>query len=122
LIQLSKAYLLVPTRPPAESGVKRASKTSLSNAVRIIRSISGADVECITGDEKEEGVFFTEEVVNDLLSIASVHPFREDIVDELLRKRKADKSVITELLDRGWLIEFMYEGKKFYRKNLQNRC
>jgi wyosine [tRNA(Phe)-imidazoG37] synthetase (radical SAM superfamily) len=122
LIQLSKAYLLVPTRPPAESGVKRASKTSLSNAVRIIRSISGADVECITGDEKEEGFFFTEEVVNDLLSIASVHPIREDIVDELLRKRKADKSVITELLDRGWLIEFMYEGKKFYRKNLQNRC
>ena len=122
LIQPSKAYLLVPTRPPAEGGVKRASQASLSNAVRIIRGISGTDVECITGDEKEEGFFFTEAVADDLLSIASVHPIREDIVDELLRKRKADKSVITELLDRGWLIEFMYEGKKFYRKNLQNRC
>lgn len=121
LIGPNKAYLLVPTRPPAESGVKRASKASLSSAVRIIRSISGTDVECITGDEKEEGFFFTESVADDLLSIAAVHPVRDDIIDELLEKRKADKSIITELLVQGQLIEFVYEGKKFYRKNIQNK-
>jgi wyosine [tRNA(Phe)-imidazoG37] synthetase (radical SAM superfamily) len=121
LIRPSKAYILVPTRPPAESSVKRASKASLSSAVRIIRSISGADVECITGDEKEEGFFFTESIADDLLSIASVHPVREDIIDELLKKRKAEKSIITELLDQGRLIEFIYEGKKFYRKSMQNK-
>lgn len=121
LIRPSKAYLLVPTRPPAESSVKRASQASLSNAVRIIRDVSGADVECITGDEKEEGFFFTEAVTHDLLSIASVHPVREDIVDELLEKRKAHKAIITELVAQGRLIEFIYEGRKFYRKNLQNK-
>jgi wyosine [tRNA(Phe)-imidazoG37] synthetase (radical SAM superfamily) len=120
-IQPSKAYLLVPTRPPAESSVKRASQGSLSNAVRIIRDVSGADVECITGDEKEEEFFFTEAIADDLLSIASVHPVREDIVDELLEKRKADKAIITELVAQGRLIEFIYEGRKFYRKNLQNK-
>ncbi len=120
LIRPSKAYLLVPTRPPAESSVKRASQASLSNAVRIIRDVSGADVECITGDEKEEEFFFTEAIADDLLSIASVHPVREDIVDELLEKRKADKAIITELVAQGRLIEFIYEGRKFYRKNLQN--
>jgi len=119
LIRPSKAYILVPTRPPAESSVKRASKSSLSSAARIIRNISGADVECITGDEKEEGFFFTESVADDLLSIASVHPVREDIIDKLLRKRKADKKIVTEMLEKGELLEFQYEGKKFYRKNIQ---
>jgi wyosine [tRNA(Phe)-imidazoG37] synthetase (radical SAM superfamily) len=119
LIRPSKAYLLVPTRPPAESSVKRASKASLSSAVRIIRSISETDVECITGDEKEEGFFFTESIADDLLSIASVHPVREDIIDELLRKRKADKKIVTEMVNKGELLEFQYEGKKFYRKNTQ---
>jgi hypothetical protein len=52
--------------------------------------------------------------------IASVHPVREDIINELLKKRKAEKSIITELVEQGRLIEFMYEGKKFYRKNIQN--
>jgi len=119
LIDPSKAYLLVPTRPPAEGSVKRASKASLSNAVRIVRSISGTDVECITGDEKEEGFFFTEAIVDDLLSIASVHPVREDIVEDLIKERMADKAIITELVKQGRLIEFVYEGKKFYRNNMQ---
>jgi wyosine [tRNA(Phe)-imidazoG37] synthetase (radical SAM superfamily) len=119
-IRPSKAYLLVPTRPPAESNVIRASCASLLSAARIIRSISAIDVECITGDEKEEGFFFTESVADDLLSIASVHPVREDIIDEMLKKRKTDKSIINGLVEQGRLIEFRYEGKKFYRKNIQN--
>jgi len=119
LIRPSKAYILVPTRPPAEGSVRRASKASLSSAVRIIRSISGTDVECITGDEKEEGFFFTESVADDLLSIASVHPVREEIIDDLLRKRKADKKIVAELVEKGELLAFEYEGRKFYRKNIQ---
>lgn len=118
LIQPSKAYLLVPTRPPAESSVLRASKASLLNAVKLIQNISGVKTECITGDEEEEGFFFTEAVADDLLSITSVHPVREDIVDELLKKRNADKAVITRLVKQGKLLEFSYEGKKFYRKNI----
>lgn len=120
VIYPKKAYLLVPTRPPAESSIKRSSKESLINAVNIIRSVSGINVECITGDEKEEGFFFSENIVNDFLSITSVHPVREEIVDELLKKRNVDKSVIEGLIKRGVIIEFSYEGKKFYRKNIKN--
>ena len=118
LIQPSKAYILVPTRPPAESSVKRAAKSSLSSAVRMIRRVSGIDVECITGDEKEEGFFFTESVAEDILSIASVHPIREDIIDGLLKKRNADKTIISEMVKKGELCEFQYEGKRFYRKKI----
>ncbi|NLB81779.1 MAG: radical SAM protein [Clostridiaceae bacterium] len=118
LVQPQKAYLLVPTRPPAESGVKRASSDSLRNATAIIRGVSGIDVECITGDETEEGFFFTEDIADDIISIASVHPIREDIIENLLKKRNASRSVISELIDRGSLIEYTYEGKKFYKRNI----
>ncbi|AGL03187.1 radical SAM protein [Desulfoscipio gibsoniae] len=121
VIHPKKAYLLVPTRPPAENSIKRSSRESLVNAAEIIRSISGAHVECITGDEKEEGFFFSEDIVNDLLSISSVHPVREDIVNEILEKRNVDKAVIDDLLKRDMIVEFLYEGKKFYRKNLKNK-
>ena len=116
-----KAYLLVPTRPPAENSIKRSSKDSLINAVEIIRSISGVHVECITGDEKEEGFFFSEDIVNDLLSITSVHPIRKEIVDEMLKKRNVDKAVIDDLVKRDMIVEFLFEGKKFYKKNLKNK-
>jgi wyosine [tRNA(Phe)-imidazoG37] synthetase (radical SAM superfamily) len=108
---------LVPTRPPAENSIKRPSRVSLVNAAEIIRSISGAHVECITGDEKEEGFFFSEDIVNVLLSITSVHPVREDIVDEMLKKRNVDKVVIDDLVKRNIIVKFL-EGKKFYRKNI----
>ncbi|MEN3006039.1 radical SAM protein [Dehalobacterium formicoaceticum] len=116
-----KAYLLVPTRPPAENSIKRSSKDSLINAAEIVRSISGAHVECITGDEKEEGFFFSEDIVNDLLSITSVHPIRKEIVDEVLKKRNVDKAVIDDLVKRDMIVEFLFEGKKFYRKNIKNK-
>lgn len=118
LVQPSKAYLLVPTRPPAQSGISRASTESIRKSAAIIRGVSGVDVECITGDEEEEGFFFTENISDDILSITSVHPIREDIIESLIKKRNASRSVILELLDRGSLIEYTYEGKKFFKRNI----
>ena len=121
LIQPSKAYLLVPTRPPAEGNVKRASQESILTAVKMIKSGAGVEVECITGDEQEEGFFFTEAVAEDLLSIASVHPVREDVILNKLRIRDIDPAILNELVEQEKLLEFMYEGKKFYRKNIQKK-
>lgn len=118
LVQPQKAYLLVPTRPPAESGVRRVSTESLRNATAIIRGVSGIDVECITGDETEEGFFFTEDIADDIISITSVHPIREDIIESLLNKRNASRSIISELIDQGSLMEYTYEGKIFYKRNI----
>lgn len=116
LIQPSVAYLLVPTRPPAESKVKRPSPETIRKAVAIIRGISGVDVDCITGDEEEEGFFFTENIADDILGIASVHPIREDIIEKLLEKRNADRSIITQLVNQGEMVKYEYEGRKFYRR------
>ena len=120
LVQPQKAYLLVPTRPPAETDVRRTSAENLRKGAAIIRGVSGTDVECITGDEKEEGFFFADDIAEDLLSITAVHPIREDIVNTLLKKRNADKAILAELLSQGKVTEFLYEGKKFYRKNIMD--
>lgn len=118
IIQPHKAYLLVPTRPPAEQFVSRAEKKNLADSTISISSISNVSVECITGDEQEEGFFFTDDITNDLLSITSVHPIREDIIDELLKKGDANKDIIINLVRKNKIIELLYEGKKFYKKNL----
>jgi hypothetical protein len=83
-----------------------------------MRAISGVDVECITGDEEKEGSFFTDDIASDLLSIAAVHPICEDIVNTLLEKRNADRSILADLLEQGRIIEFTYEDRKFYRRNI----
>lgn len=118
LIDPGRAYFLVPTRPPAESGIQRPSAYELRKAAALTGSITGVDVECITGDEQEEGFFFSSDIAADILSISSVHPIREDIILKLLQKRKSSWSIVSDLLDEEKLICYEYEGKRFYRKNL----
>lgn len=112
-----KAYILVPTRPPAESSVYRASGESLIEAASIVNSISGVNVECITEDDTEQGFFFTDNVAEDLLSITSVHPIREEIIKHYIRIKKADSSILKKLIDQNKIIEYTYEGKRFYKRN-----
>ncbi|MFO7611397.1 MAG: radical SAM protein [Clostridia bacterium] len=121
-IKPSKAYLLVPARPPAENWVKRASRESLSMATGIIRRKSGVSVECITGDEEEEGFFFSGDIANDLMGITSVHPVRESVMNRLIEKRNIDGSIIAELVNQGKISELFYEGRKYYRKNTEAEC
>jgi len=115
-INPDKVCLLVPVRPPAESNVKRPPSDRLERAAGIIRALSGADIQYITDDEKEDGFFFTDDISEDILNISAVHPIREDIIDRLLKKKNADRSLLSDLLDQGKLGAFFYEGKKFYKK------
>ncbi len=115
-IKPAKAYILVPTRPPAESNVKRPSTSKLKEAFNSIRTMVDVEVECITEDEGES-FFFADDIINDLLSILSVHPVREEVIDKLLNKRKINKKVIDDLVKKGLIKEFIYENRKFYRKN-----
>ncbi|RIV25704.1 radical SAM protein [Alicyclobacillaceae bacterium I2511] len=115
-----KAYLLVPTRPPAENGVQRPTKEKLSRISNIVHNLVQTNIEWITGDEEEEGFFFTDDIINDLLSISSVHPVREDIIDNLLKKRNVDKEIIETLIKQNMIKEYIYEGKMFYKRTTKN--
>jgi hypothetical protein len=61
---------------------------------------------------------FTGKVEDDLLSITSVHPMREEAVIEFLKKANADWRVVEKLVKAGSLVETEYQAKKFYVRKL----
>ncbi|AIF69614.1 hypothetical protein PAP_06070 [Palaeococcus pacificus DY20341] len=116
------AYIGIPTRPPAEEWVKPAKEEAINHAFQTFAKALGEDrVEYLMGYEGN-AFAFTGNIEEDLLSITSVHPMREDAVRELLKKANADWSIVEALLGEGKLIELEYEGKKFYMRKLKSRA
>jgi len=114
-----KAYLAIPTRPPAKRTITAASEPVINMAYQIFnRRLS--NVEYLIGYEGN-AFAFTGNVEDDLLSITSVHPMREEAVMELLRKADTGWGVIEKLIKDGSLTELEYQGKKFYMRKLPQR-
>ena len=113
-IELSKAYLAIPTRPPAESWVKPASEEKLVEAYEIFREHIGAEkVELLTGYEGP-GFHLGRDLIKDLLAIASIHPIRIDYAHQVLSKHGEDpEKVLRRLVESGELKLAEYRGKKF---------
>ncbi len=106
------AYLSIPTRPPASSGVRAPSDQALLRAFQIF-SAALPHVEYLTG---YEGNAFssTGDAAQDLLSITAVHPMREEAVQTLLEKGHANWSVVKRLIEEGQLGTTDYAGHRFY--------
>ena len=111
----AKAYLAVPTRPPAER-IEPATEQTLNNAYQIF-SRKLDRIEYLIG---YEGNAFasTGNAIDDLLSITAVHPMREDAVAKLLEKAGTDRGIIRKLIIDGSLVELEYQGKKFYARKI----
>ena len=56
--------------------------------------------------------------IEDLLSITSVHPMREEGVKYLLSKTKESWDLVKDLIMKDKLIEVRYKNKKFYIRKL----
>ena len=120
LLKPTKSYISIPTRPTAVKGVLPASDEALNIAYQIF--IQNVDnVEYIIGYEGNE-FGFSGNVEEDLLDITSVHPMREEAVREYLKKAGADWHVITDLIQRGSLVELEYQGKNFYMRKLPGKA
>jgi len=118
---LEKAYVAIPTRPPAEKWVKPAKEETVNLAYQIFSEKLGTEkVEYLIG---YEGNAFasTGKVKEDLLAITAVHPMRREAVKELLRKANAEWRVIEELLHKNLLVEVRYEGDLYYMRRLPSR-
>jgi hypothetical protein len=53
----------------------------------------------------------------DLLNITSVHPMREDAVDEFLSTTNRDWTKINSLVKQNKLLRIQYRGNTFYIRN-----
>ena len=119
LLKPTKSYISIPTRPPAVKGILPASDEALNMAYQIFTQ-NVDNVEYIIGYEGNE-FGFSGNVEDDLLDITSVHPMREEAVREYLKKAGADWHVITDLIQRGSLVELEYQGKNFYMRKLPGK-
>ena len=120
-IRPHKAYIAVPTRPPAERWVKPADERVINRAFQLFSRKLGDDVvEYLIGYEGN-AFAFTGNLEEDLLSITSVHPMREEGVEELLKKANASWDLVKNLLDKGKIIELEYEDHKYYMRKLPSR-
>ena len=113
-----KAYIAIPTRPPAERWVKPADEEALNRAYQIFND-KLRNVEYLIGYEGN-AFAFTGNVEDDLLSITSVHPMREEGVNALLSKADSNWDSVNRLIIENKLVEIEYLGKKFYMRKLSN--
>jgi wyosine [tRNA(Phe)-imidazoG37] synthetase (radical SAM superfamily) len=111
-----KAYLSVPTRPPAEKWVQPPDEKTLNAAFQTMREKIDR-VEYLIGYEGN-AFAFTGDVENDLLSITAVHPMREDAVRILLGRSDAGWELINKLTAEGKLAEIEYKGHHFYLRKV----
>ncbi len=115
-LQPHRAYLSIPTRPPAEEWAQAPDEKGINRAYQILSE--GVDrVEYLIGYEGN-AFAFTGDVEEDLLSITAVHPMREDAVEEFLARANANWPVVRRLIARGQLVETGYGTHRFYLRKL----
>jgi len=111
-VRPAKAYISVPTRPPAEDWVLPPSEESINRAYQIFSS-KLEQVELLVG--YEGNLFdFTGDVERDLMSITAVHPMREEAVKKFLEQTGRSWDVVQRMIDAGQLVQTEYGGNRFY--------
>jgi len=115
-VQPARAYLAIPTRPPAETWAAPPTEPDLNRAYQILDE-AVERVEYLTG---YEGNAFatTGDIQEDLLGITAVHPLREDALEALLARAGADWEIVRRLLGERLLVEVEYRGRRFYVRRL----
>jgi wyosine [tRNA(Phe)-imidazoG37] synthetase (radical SAM superfamily) len=112
----ARAYLSIPTRPPAERWVRAPDEEVINRAYQTLQKRVD-QVEYLIGYEGN-AFAFTGDVEEDLLSIMAVHPMREEAVNEFLTRAGSDWSVVQRLIDGGQLIKTEYDERSFYMRKL----
>jgi len=107
-----KAYIGVPTRPPAEPWVSRPEPESITAAYAIFTK-EGLNAETLTGYESI-GFVVTDDPIEEILEITSVHPMRRDAVEDVLNRFGVGEEVLQQLVKEGRIRKVHYEGWDYY--------
>ena len=113
----NRSYLSLPIRPPADRWVQAPPEEVVNRSYNLFKGKIN-QVECLIGYEGN-AFAFTGKAEEDILSITSVHPMREEALKDFLKRAKSDWSVIDRLIKQGQLVESEYKGHKFYIRKLK---
>ncbi|MGD9995222.1 MAG: radical SAM protein [Salinivirgaceae bacterium] len=111
------AFISIPIRPPAIKTVSIPDEETLNLAYQIYTE-TGLNTELILGFEGTN-TGFTGNIYEDILNICTVHPIREETMQELLAKNNASFSVVNSLMHNHLIREVHYQEKRFYVRQFQ---
>ena len=115
-VRPDRAYLAIPTRPPAEPWAHGPDEATINRAYQIV-SERVDHVEYLIGYEGN-AFAFTGDIEEDLLSITAVHPMREDAVRDVLRRAGGEWDTVQRLVTEGQLVEVEHGDHLFYLRKL----
>ena len=108
----AKAYLSIPTRPPALKEIEPVTEEKLTEAWKIFQK-AGLKTELLSGFEGTD-TGTTGNAIEDILNISAVHPLREDTIEKILKQENADNSIIDSLIVQGLITGVKHDGKTYY--------
>ncbi|MGQ9621178.1 MAG: radical SAM protein [Bacteroidales bacterium] len=109
------AYLAVPTRPPSCKTAKPADPDMLNRAWQIFND-RNIKTEFLTGFEGT-AIGYTGNIYEDILNITTVHPLREDMLFDLLKKDNAGYEVVESLIIQKLIRISVYNGNRFFLRD-----
>jgi wyosine [tRNA(Phe)-imidazoG37] synthetase (radical SAM superfamily)/CO dehydrogenase nickel-insertion accessory protein CooC1 len=119
-LEPSRAYISIPTRPPAEPWVRPPAEDVASRAADIFRTYdipTSSLVEEI--DESEAPFAVAGDPAQGLLGIVAVHPMTESAARDYLARAGADWSLARRLLDDGLIQTVRHGGATYLRGALK---
>lgn len=114
-ISPSKAYVAIPTRPPAGEWVKPPSHGDLLRAYQTFKEKVPVTEYLI--EYEGDNFVAAGNIQEELLRIASVHPLRDEAVDKLLKDANAGREVVDGLINEKKITMTEYQGTRFYLRN-----
>ncbi|MEM3238054.1 MAG: radical SAM protein [Thermoplasmata archaeon] len=113
------SYIAIPIRPPSESWVIPPSEKIINYAYQVFRE-KVKKVEYLI--EYEGNEFSTaDEFEQNLLSIVSVHPMREDAIFKFLSKYNKNIEDIENLINEKKIMKVEYQNNNYYIRRLKGR-
>lgn len=111
----AKAYISIPTRPPAVKNVSIPTPEKINEAWQIFHA-RHPETELLTSFEGTD-TGFTGNAFQDILETTAVHPLREDAMKRLLERNRADFTVVNQLREMHLIKAVSYQGHTFYLRN-----
>lgn len=111
-----RAYVAVPSRPPAEPWVRAPSADTVDRAAEVFRTFE-VPTSCLVEEIEESPASFavSDDPARGLLGIVAVHPMTESAVRDYLARAGADWSVAQALLDEGRVVAVPHDGRTYLR-------